>query len=146
VEEDDDLATADASSIVVRRLGSATQRTWLPDVENVVFDPMTSEYLTPLSRYAPRHVYPAALLPLPPMLPTQSVTVTITERPWARRRSMRELSFTADTKLTMTTVASSARMNAATDVQNRLPTLATSGPRSETTWWGSELATIVSHF
>ena len=79
--EDDDARTADVNSTVLRREGSTTPCTFVPALEGVDFDPMTSTYRTPLTRYEPRQVYPEALLPLPPILPTQLVTVTVTGMP-----------------------------------------------------------------
>src|SRR5580704_14580201 len=119
--------------MVLGRAGSATQRTVVPAVERVVFDPMTSWYVTWSRWYVPRQVYPAALLPLPPMFPTQSVTVTRTGMPCDRRRAMRALSFIADMKLTTTMTARTVITRAPATFQNRRPIGWTAGPRSDDT-------------
>jgi len=114
---------------VLRREGSTTPSTFVPALDGVDFDPMTSTYRTPLTRYEPRQVYPAALLPLPPMLPTQLVTVTVTAMPWFFIRSTRALSLKAEMKLTAMMTAKTPRRTAAVTSQKRSLMWRASGPR-----------------
>lgn len=113
------------------RAGSATPSTLLPTDESVDFDPMISRYLTLFTRYVPRQVYPDALLPLPPIFPMQLVTVTTTGTPRVFNRSMRELSWAAEMKLTVMAMANAVNRSAPVANQNRPPIRWASGPRSE---------------
>jgi len=49
-DDEDDVWTADASSIVLGLAGSTTARSLVPVIDSVVFDPMISKYRTPLTR------------------------------------------------------------------------------------------------
>lgn len=127
--EDVDARTADVNSTVLRREGSTTPCTFAPAFDCVDFEPMTSTYRTPSTRYEPRQVYPAALLPLPPMFPTQLVTVTNTGMPWFFIRSTRALSLNAEMKLTTMMMAKTTKRTAAVTIQKRSLMWRASGPR-----------------